>query len=171
MIDNRELYGGRAYRQQNAVFVNKGGAQFAVAAVGGQDRTARAHRGCAFGDFDNDGRIDVAVSCLNEPAELLRNVSDPGQHWLQLRLRGTSSNRDGIGAKVKLVLESGRALYNHATTAVGYACSSSRRIHFGLGSLTRAARLEIRWPSGTVQVMENVNADRLLDITEPPGRR
>ncbi len=95
VMDNQDLYSSRTYRQPNSVFVNLGGATFADARDGsGKDFwKARAHRGCAFGDFDNDGRIDIVVSSLNEPAELLRNVSDRRQHWLQLLLTGNGRSR------------------------------------------------------------------------------
>ena len=169
VMDNINLYSSRSYRQQNSVFANVGGAEFADARDGsGQGFwKQRAHRGCAFGDFDNDGRIDVVVSSLNDPVEVLRNVSEPSQHWVELLLTGKTSNRDAIGAKVRLVSPSGRAQYNHVTTSVGYASSSSRRVHFGLGQEPVIASLEIRWPSGTIQKMENVKADRCLRLTEP----
>jgi hypothetical protein len=168
-MDNQDLYSSRTYRQPNSVFVNLGGATFADARDGsGKDFwKARAHRGCAFGDFDNDGRIDIVVSSLNEPAELLRNVSDRRQHWLQLLLTGSRSNRDAIGAKVRVTSESGRMQYNHVTTSVGYASSSSRRVHFGLGGESKTAVIGIRWPSGTLQVLKDVKADQLLRVTEP----
>ena len=100
--------------------------------------------------------------------EVLRNASEPSQHWFELLLSGKLSNRDGIGAKVRLVSPSGRAQYNHVTTSVGYASSSSRRVHFGLGDEPVIASLEIQWPSGTIQRMQNVRADRCLPVTEPP---
>lgn len=169
VMDNEELYSSRGYRQPNQVYVNLGAERFADARGGSAPDVfaPRAHRGCAFGDFDNDGRIDIVVSCLNEPAELLRNISARNNHWIELRLRGTRSNRDGIGAKIRLVPASGPAQYNHVTTSVGYASSSTSRAHFGLGGDTRIARIEIRWPSGTAQVLENVAADQLLAVTEP----
>lgn len=164
VMDNEELFSSRASRQPNKVFANIDGARFADAGVAS---AARFHRGVAFADFDNDGRIDAAVSCLNEPAELLRNTSPGGGHWLQLRLVGRKSNRDGIGAKIRVVQESGFEQYNHATSAVGYASSSTKRVHFGLGSDAPVKRIEIRWPSGAKQIMENVKGDQLLLLTEP----
>jgi hypothetical protein len=110
--------------------------------------------------------VDVVVSCLNEPAELLRNVSDPKQHWVDLLLTGRRSNRDAIGATVQLTTKSG-VQYNHVTTAVGYASSSSRRVHFGLGADSEVASLEIRWPGGATQKVERPAVDRILRITEP----
>jgi hypothetical protein len=87
-------------------------------------------------------------------------------HWLMLDLRGRKSNRDGIGAKVKIVTPSGRALYNHVTTAVGFMSSSDKRVHFGLGSETSVTELEIRWPSGICQTLRNVKADQILVVEE-----
>ena len=169
VMDNEELFSSRSYRQPNQVYVNLGAGKFADARAGSEAGALqpRAHRGCAFGDFDNDGRVDIVVSCLNEPAELLMNVSDRSRNWLDLRLRGTRSNRDGIGAKIRLVSASGQVQHNHVTTSVGYASSSSPRVHFGLGGDSKAARIEIRWPSKTVQVLENVPTGQLLTVTEP----
>ncbi len=170
VMDNAELFSSRTFRQPNQVYLNLGDGVFAGADRNAPWRESRAHRGCAFGDFDGDGRIDVVVTSLNEPVELLRNTSDPKQHWLELELTGTRSNRDAIGAAVRLTMPSGLTQANHVTTSVGYASSSSRRVHFGLGPEARTSKIEIRWPSGQVQLMENVVADQLLKITEP-GRR
>jgi hypothetical protein len=128
---------------------------------------ARAHRGCAFGDLDNDGRVDVVVSVIGEPAEILYNVTEGGGGWLGLQLEGTKSNRDGIGAAVKLTGESGRVQYNHATTAVGYASASDKRVHFGLGADRTAREIEIRWPSGSKQVLRDVTTGQILKVREP----
>jgi hypothetical protein len=167
VMDNAELFSSRRYRQPDQVYLNVGNGTFAP--VGDKDaawRKLRAHRGCAFGDFDNDGRIDVVVTSLGEPVEMLRNVSDPKQHWLDLALTGTRSNRDAIGATVRLTTASGTQT-NHVTTSVGYGSSSSKRVHFGLGKDGRVARIEIRWPSGTIQTLEDVFAGRILKVTEP----
>lgn len=128
---------------------------------------ARAHRGCAFGDLDNDGRVDLVVSAIGDPAEVLYNVTEGAGHWLVIRLAGTKSNRDGLGATVKLTGASGHVQYNHATTAVGYASASDKRVYFGLGGDRSAREIEIRWPSGTQQVLRSVAADRVLDVEEP----
>jgi hypothetical protein len=161
--DNEELYGSRAYRQPDSVFINTGNGRLVHARAGDN----AAHRGCAFGDFDNDGRVDVAVSCLNQSAELLRNVSDPRQHWFELLLTGHRSNRDAIGATIRLESASGKVQFNQVSTAVGYASSSSRRAHFGLGSETGIATVEIRWPSGIAQKLQHPKIDQCLRVSEP----
>ena len=125
-----------------------------------------AHRGCAFGDLDNDGRIDVVVSAIGNPAELLYNRSPGNNHWISIQAVGTRSNRDGIGTRIKLTSESGVTQYNHVTTAGSYASSSDKRVHFGLGSDSRIKEIELRWPSGKVQVLRNVKADQILKVSE-----
>ena len=166
---NVEAYGHHRYRQPNAVFRGIGDGRFrdATAETGAAMQRARAHRGCAFGDLDNDGRVDVVVSVIGEPPEVLYNMTAGGGHWLGLRLGGTKSNRDGIGAAVKLTGESGRVQYNHVTTAVGYASGSDKRVHFGLGADRTAREIEIRWPSGVRQVLKDVSADQVLEVREP----
>jgi hypothetical protein len=166
--ENIGAYSHHAYRQSNAVFRNAGGGRFQdVTARRGDARPrARAHRGAAFGDLDDDGRVDVVVSAIGEPAAVLHNTTAAGG-WLTLALRGTRSNRDGIGAVVKLTGAGGRVQYNHATTAVGYASASDKRVHFGLGTDRAAREIEIRWPSGTRQVLRDVPAGQVLAVVEP----
>jgi enediyne biosynthesis protein E4 len=108
----------------------------------------------------------VVVSALNAPARLFRNVTAGGEGWLAIRLRGSKSNRDGIGAVLRLTLSDDRTLTNHCTTSIGYASSSERVVRFGLGS-ARPVKLEIRWPSGAVQTIQELAADRIEEVTEP----
>jgi enediyne biosynthesis protein E4 len=110
------------------------------------------------------------VTSLQEPAELWWNRSPESGHWLDVRLVGTKSNRDGIGAVVKIVAGGDprwRQQWNHMSTAVGYASSSAGPVHFGTGSAALIDTLEIRWPSGTVQVVRDVKVDQLLTVREP----
>jgi hypothetical protein len=167
--ENVDSYGHHRYLQPNALFRGLGDGRFqdVSAETGAAMQRARAHRACAFGDLDDDGRVDVVVSVIGEPPEVLYNVTAATGRWLALRLEGTKSNRDGIGAVVRLTGESGRAQHNHATTAVGYASASDQRLHFGLGADGSAREIEIRWPSGSRQVLRNVPAGQMLRVKEP----
>lgn len=160
---------GTNVRQPNVVFRNPGNSgewQALVSEAGFSDDTAARHRGCAFGDFDGDGKIDIVVTSLDANAELWMNRSPNHHHWLGIHLRGVKSNRDGIGAQIKVVTEAGTQ-YNHQTSAVCYASSSLGPVHFGLGDEKVAKSIEITWPSGIRQTLENISADRILDVTEP----
>jgi hypothetical protein len=110
--------------------------------------------------------VDVVVTALGRNAEIWMNRTQKSGHWLDIALRGTKSNRDGIGARIKLVTKSGTQ-YNHMTTSVGYASSSDGPVHFGLGADDQAGSIEIDWPSGIVQSLQNVASDRVLKVTEP----
>lgn len=166
--ENADFYGRDRYRQTNALFRNLGNGRFenVTPQAGSALRMAAAHRGCAFGDLNNDGRIDVVVSAIGEPAKVLYNVCGSENHWILIQLRGTKSNRDGIGSKIKITSESGEIQYNHATTAVGYASASDKRIHFGLGAVRRIREIEIRWPSGHIQLLKDIAADQILMVKE-----
>jgi len=154
--------------QPNTVFRNLGGMKFAALTeeAGLTSRPPSRHRGSAIGDLNGDGRMDVVVSAINAPAEIWMNDSPGTNHWLELRLQGTKSNRDGIGARIKVVTKSG-AQYNHKSTAAGYASSSAGPVHFGLGSNATVDLVEIRWPSGIVQQLRDVAVDRILLVKEP----
>ncbi len=157
------------YRQRNAVFHNESKSHFrAVSREAGLEAlTAAAHRGSAFGDLNNDGRIDVVVSAIGQPAEVLYNTSTASNHWILIQTEGTASNRDGIGTRIKLTSQSGQVQYNHVTTSVGYASSSDKRVHFGLGADTAVREIELRWPSGKIQLLKDVKADGILKVKEP----
>ena len=163
---------GYAFRvqveQPNTVFRNLGGAKFAAltAEAGLTAQPPARHRGSAVGDLNGDGRLDVVATALSAPAELWINDSPGGNHWIAFQLQGTKSNRDGIGARIKLVA-GGAAQYNQVSFAAGYASSSAGPTHFGLGPNKSAELVEIRWPSGIVQELSNVSADRVVKVKEP----
>jgi hypothetical protein len=155
--------------QHDTMFQNIGGKTFEdVTAQMGPDFVPLGyHRGSAFVDLNNDGFMDLVVTSLNEKPRILRNNGLSHNHWLLLDLRGHSSNRDAIGAKIKVKTASGRTLYNHVTTSVGFMSSSDRRAHFGLGNETSISSIQIQWPSGIVQRLDHVSADQVLKVEEP----
>jgi enediyne biosynthesis protein E4 len=161
-------YLGRDSALANRVFRNLAGkgVEDVSAGAGPDFQKAAMHRGVAFADFDNDGRVDAVVTAVNTPAKLFRNVSGGEAHWLGVRLRGRRANRQGLGAVVHAHLADGRDLYNQATTTVGYACASEAVVRFGLGRSRGVESLEIRWPGGGVQRLANVAGDRVVAVVE-----
>ena len=161
VMDNAERSSGRKSRQPNIVFTNTGSGRFTATFLEGD----ALHRGAAFGDFDRDGRTDVVVTRLNQQPLILHNTSQAG-NWLSLRLIGHKSNRDGIGARLHLISASGEQ-WNMVTTSVGYGSSSDCVVHFGLGKDSKVTALEIRWPSGIVQNLHDLPANRFQIVEEP----
>jgi len=157
--------------QPNTVFRNLGGAKFEAltAEAGLAAQQPARHRGSAVGDLNGDGRLDMVTTALGAPAEVWLNDSPGHSHWLELKLEGVASNRDGIGARIK-VTAGARVQYNHVSFAAGYASSSAAPTHFGLGPAELASLVEIRWPSGIVQELRNVAADQVMRVKEPPRK-
>jgi hypothetical protein len=125
-------------------------------------------RGCAFGDFDNDGDLDILIMNQNEPPSLLRNDAPPEHHWVKIRLRGTRSNRSALGARVT-IRSGGKVQVQELMSQSSYVSSNDPRLHFGLGA-AKELELEVRWPMGSVDVHKGVPADRLVTLVEgSPG--
>jgi hypothetical protein len=123
-------------------------------------------RGMAIGDIDNDGRVDAVVTTNGGPAHVLLNKTETSNHWITVRLIGHKSNRDGIGAVVSVKTTHGKQ-WATVTTSSGYLSASDPRVHFGLGDAPVASCVEVRWPSGTVQTLTDVKADRQVQADEP----
>ena len=167
ILDNAAVLAHRPYALRNGIFRNQGNMSFEdLSKVAGSGfAVAAAHRGAAFGDLNNDGKMDIVTSVLNGSPEILVNRSENRNHWILFKLIGVKSNRDGLGTKIKITTSQG-SQFNHATTAVGYNSSSDKRVHFGLGSAAVIDKVELTWPSGVRQVLTNVKADQVLTVTE-----
>jgi enediyne biosynthesis protein E4 len=156
-------------RQHDTMFQNIGGKTLTdvTPQMGPDFGFVGYQRGSAFVDLNNDGFMDLVVTSLGERPRILINNALVPNHWTMFDLRGHRSNRDAIGARIKVVTASGRALYNHVTTSVGFMSSSDRRPHFGLGSESKLQYAEIRWPSGIVQRIDHPPADQIIKVDEP----
>jgi hypothetical protein len=128
---------------------------------------AHASRGVAFGDFDNDGDLDILIMNINEPPSLLRNDVSGAGHWLKVKLVGTRSNTSAIGATVTAIY-GGRRQAQAVLASSGYLSCGDRRLHFGMGAAT-SADLEIAWPNGVHEQVKNVDADQLVLVKEGAG--
>ena len=158
--------------QYNIIFKNPGAKGLwtgAIAAAGLDGVPPARNRGLALGDFDGDGRVDAITTAIGKDAVIWMNQSPAAGHWLNLALEGTTSNRDGIGAQIKVVGKTGTR-FNEMTTSTGYASSSDGPVHFGMGSDSIAQTVEITWPSGTVQVLHDVQVDQTLKVKEPRSK-
>jgi enediyne biosynthesis protein E4 len=161
-----EAFEATQYRLPNAIFVNDADGTFqdVSAGAGQQFQTAGVHRGAAFADFNKDGKVDAVVSLIGDRAELWENTSPDENTWIDLKLTGTRSNRDGIGARLIVGKQ-----HNQMTSSVGYASSSHIPVHFGTGT-ARQVDIEIIWPSGTTQTLTGVRTNQILAVREPSGK-
>jgi hypothetical protein len=169
-LDTIELtFPNLRYREPLLLARNTGQVFVDVSAEAGSVfREAWVGRGMAIGDIDNDGLLDAVVTTNDGALYVLRNATQNQNHWLILRLVGHKSNRDGIGAGVKVVTAKSSQLAT-VSTASSYLSASDKRVHFGLGTATVAQTIEIRWPSGIRQTLKNVRGDQILQIDEPVG--
>ncbi len=167
-LDTIELNFPQLHYKEPLLLANNTGKNFVD--VSGQSgavfKQAWVGRGLAVGDIDNDGRVDAVVTTNDGPAYVLRNETRTTNHWLTLLLVGHRSNRDAIGAEIKLTTAVG-SQYETVSTAGSYLSSSDKRAHFGLGTAKTAMSIEIRWPSGIVQTLRNIPSDQVLTIDEP----
>jgi hypothetical protein len=169
VMDNIELTQPSVnYREPLLLMRNVKGKFEDVSAQNGEAfRRPLAARGAAFGDLNKDGLIDIAINCNDGPAVVLMNRGGNGNHWLIVNTIGTRSNRDGVGARVSVKAQAGVAQEAFISAAGSYASASDKRAHFGLGKDIKPVTLEITWPSGSVQHLENVSPDQTLTVKEP----
>jgi enediyne biosynthesis protein E4 len=156
------------YGQEDQIFENEGGGKFRdVSTERGSYFTQEfVGRGACIGDYDNDGDLDAYIVNLNNYGKFLRNNKGNQNNWLLLNLVGTTSNRDGIGARLKLIA-GGKTQIAQKKSTTGYLSQNDPRIHFGLGKNETVEKVEIKWPSGKVQVLENIKANQILTVKEP----
>jgi hypothetical protein len=179
IIDNIALFRDEVtYEQRRCMLANDGSGKFrdVAAGLGADFVRPGVGRGLAVADYDDDGDLDFFVVNCNRAGELLRNEggNDPargGGHWILIALEGTRSNSHGVGARVQVTTRdaSGKARRqtDEARAGSSYQSQNDPRVHFGLGAANTIARIEIRWPSGTVQTLNDVPADQILKVKEP----
>ena len=171
MLDNVQLYHSQvSYKEPLLMFRNIGKGQFEKVSdsLGPDFLRPIAGRGLATADFDNDGDIDIAINNRGDYPELLRNDGGNANHWLEVLLMGTKSNRDGTGASLKLTSE-GVTHVEQAKGGMSYMSASDPRILFGLGKRTKIESLEITWPSGQVDKLTKVPVDKIIAVKEGVG--
>ena len=167
-IESKKLY--VSFAEPKVVYRNLGNGRFEdVSTKAGPDLIrGRVSRGCAFGDFDNDGDVDVLVNNMNEPPSLLRNDCGTGNNWIKVKCIGTKSNRSAIGTRVKVVTGH-HSQIDEVMSGSSYISQSDFRLHFGLGSATQVDLLEVRWPLGLVESFPRVEVNQLVTIQEGRG--
>jgi hypothetical protein len=174
LLDILIFHGGLIHLipQEHTLFRGLGGGKFAdVSREAGPVMSERTTaRGACFADYENDGKVDAFVVNLGGKGTLLRNVSTDTGHWIELKLVGTKSNRDGIGARVE-VFAAGKRQTAERVAGSGYLSQDDGRLHFGLGAATTIDKLLIHWPSGIEQTLAAQQVDRVLTVQEPGERK
>jgi enediyne biosynthesis protein E4 len=159
------------YPQRKVLYQNQRNGSFKDVAekVGGPLVEPTASRGCAFGDFDNDGDVDVVINPVNDFPVLLRTDSATNNNWISIKLIGVKSNRDGVGARIRVVTD-GKTQVDEVRSGGSYYSQNDLRVHFGLGKATKAQTIEARWPSGVVDTLNDVAAGQVVFIKEGAGQ-
>jgi hypothetical protein len=159
------------YPQRKVLYQNQRNGSFKDVAekIGGPLMEPTAGRGAAFGDFDNDGDVDVVINPVNDFPLLLRTDSVTNNNWISIKLIGAKSNRDGVGARIK-VEAGGRTQIGEVRSGGSYYSQNDMRVHFGLGKATKAQTIEARWPSGAVDTLTDVAAGQVVFIKEGAGQ-
>jgi enediyne biosynthesis protein E4 len=162
----------RPFDQKNQLLRNAGGATFVDVSgkAGAPFQSSVVGRGAAFGDVDNDGDVDIVVTSNNGPVRLLLNEGTARHHWLELRLEGTTDNRQGIGARIGLRRSDGSMLWRRVRTDGSYLSASDSRTHFGLGTTSALEMVIVQWPSGLVEQWEGLQADRIITLKQGTGQ-
>lgn len=171
VLDNVQRYNtGTQYAEPKQMFRNIGQGLFQNVSdhLGIDFQLPRVSRGAAIGDFDNDGDLDILISNNGQPPQLLRNEGGNSNHWLQILLIGTKSNRDGVGARVK-VSAGALILYDQRKGGMSYQSAQDPRLHFGLGDCSRVDAVEITWPSGVITRLTNLKSDQIIAVKEGEG--
>lgn len=167
-VDTKKLH--LTFKQRKIMYRNLGKGRFAdVTADSGEVLTGpRPSRGTAFGDFDNDGDVDVVIINMNQPPSLLRNDCPAKNNWLKVKCIGTKSNRTAIGARVRVVTGK-HSQINEVMSGSSYISQNDLRLHFGLGQARQVDLVEVRWPLGLVESFKNVDPNQLLVLQEGHG--
>jgi len=159
---------GSTYRQPNQLFKNQGDGRFLPVAAGPGLALEKVSRGTAFGDYDDDGDIDLFVVELNDTPTLLRNDGGNAKNWLVIQVLGREDNRDGLGTRIRLQA-SGSQQWRTINGAASYLSHNDLRAHFGLGKTARVDRVDITWPNGSTYAVEDIPANKLLVIRQGRG--
>jgi hypothetical protein len=163
---------GHGYRSPRLIYRNLGTGRFQNVSARAGPALAQQHssRGAAFGDFDNDGDIDLLVMNMGEPPSLLRNDLASSNHWVTVQLQGTRSNRSAIGATVSVSPSAGLRQTDAVVSQSSYLSQNDLRLHFGLGGATRVDGFTVRWPSGVTETFAGGDVDRVVVLVEGQGR-